>query len=97
MTVTTELLNAAKKAKRITTDAYDMEVARLLNTAILDLGVAGVEVPESSDYLVTNAIITYFLMMFGEPDNYDRLKRSYDEQKSQLASCTGYTNWLVAT
>ena len=97
MTVTTDLINAAKMAKRITTTAYDSEVTRLLNAAILDLGVAGVEVPESSDYLVTNAIITYFLMNFGEPDNYGRLKRSYDEQKSQLASCTGYTNWLVTT
>ena len=97
MTVTDDLINAAKMAKRITTDAYDPEIARLLNTAILDLGVAGVEVPESADFLVTNAIITYFLAHFGEPDNYGRLKRSYDEQKSQLSTCTGYTDWLVAT
>ena len=24
------------------------------------------------------------------PDDYDRLKRSYDEQKAQLITCTGY-------
>ena len=92
---TTEMITAAKLAKRMTTNAYDTEVSRLLDAAALDLGVAGVEIPESMDVLVENAMITYFLMNFGEPDNYDKLKKSYDEQKAQLATCTGYTDWLV--
>ena len=92
----TTLITAAKMAKRITTDAYDSEVGRLLDAAMLDLGVAGVVVPATLDALVENAAITYFLMNFGEPDNYDRLKASYDEQKAQLATCTGYTDWLVS-
>ena len=92
---TTEMITAAKLAKRMTTNAYDTEVSRLLDAAALDLGVAGVEIPETMDVLVENAMITYFLMKFGEPDNYDKLKKSYDEQKAQLATCTGYTDWLV--
>lgn len=95
--VTEELKNAAKIAKRITTDAYDSQVVFLLNAALLDLGVAGVEIPEEMDALVKQAAITYFLMHFGGPDNYDRLRRSYFEQKAQLATCTGYTDWLVTT
>lgn len=95
--VTEELKNAAKIAKRITTDAYDSQVVFLLNAALLDLGVAGVEIPEEMDALVKQAAITYFLMHFGEPDNYDRLRRSYFEQKAQLATCTGYTDWLVTS
>lgn len=91
---TTEMITAAKLAKRMTTNAYDTEVSRLLDAAALDLGVAGVEIPETMDVLVENAMITYFLMNFGEPDNYDKLKKSYDEQKAQLATCTGYTDWL---
>ena len=91
---TTEMIAAAKTAKRIlTTNAYDTEVSRLLDAAALDLGVARVEIPETMDALVENAMITYFLMNFGEPDNYDKLKKSYDEQKAQLSTCTGYTNW----
>lgn len=91
---TSEMIAAAKTAKRIlTTNAYDTEVSRLLDAAALDLGVAGVEIPETMDALVENAMITYFLMNFGEPDNYDKLKKSYDEQKAQLSTCTGYTNW----
>ena len=94
---TTEMITAAKLAKRMTTNAYDTEVSRLLDAAALDLGVAGVEIPETMDVLVENAMITYFLMNFGEPDNYDKLKKSYDEQKAQLATCTGYTDWLVVS
>lgn len=88
-----ELLSKAKLAARITTTAFDSEITDLLDAALLDMGVAGVEVPESADALVTQAAITYVIMNFGQPDDYDRLKRSYDEQKAQLATCTGYTEW----
>lgn len=91
------LIEKAKMAKRITTDKFDDEVDRLLDAAMLDLGVAGVVLPDSVDALVEQAAITYFCMNFGEPANYDRLKRSYDEQKAQLSTCTGYTTWAEAT
>lgn len=94
MAVDTTQIEAAKKAKRMTTNAFDDEVQRLLETAELDLGIAGVEIPETASNIVLQAKITFFLMHFGEPDNYDRLKASYDEQKAQLATCTGFTDWL---
>ena len=87
------LIASAKLAARITTTAFDDQVGMLLDAAMLDMGVAGVVVPTSLDALVKQAAITYFLMHFGQPDDYDRLKRSYDEQKAQLATCTGYTEW----
>lgn len=93
MVADTNLINAAKLAARITTDDYNSEVERLLNAAFLDMGVAGVELPSAIDPLVETAAITYFLLHFGEPDNYDRLERSYNEQKAQLATHTGYTVW----
>lgn len=94
-TVTAELISSAKLAKRLTTTAYDAEVERLLTAAFADMGVAGVVLPDTLDEIVNQAAITYFLMNFGEPDNtnYDKLKRSYDEQKAQLVTCTGYTDW----
>ena len=91
------LIYSAKMAARITTDFYDVEVERLLNAAMLDLGVAGVVIPSELDDLVSQAAITYFLLNFGQPDNYDRLKASYDEQKAQLSTKTGYTRWTEAT
>lgn len=90
---TTSLIEKAKLAARITTEAFDEQISDLLDTAMLDMGVAGVEVPESADLLISQAAITYFLMHFGQPDEYDRLKKSYDEQKAQLATCTGYTDF----
>ena len=92
----TTLVNAAKLAARITTTAFDSQVSMLLDAAMLDMGVAGVEVPETMDAIVQQAAITYFLMHFGEPDQYDRLKKSYDEQKAQMSMATGYTSWTAA-
>ena len=69
------------------------ELTDLIEAAQLDLGIAGVIVPEDLDKLVLKAIITYCKMSSGLPEDYDRLKRSYDEQKAQLSTATGYTNW----
>lgn len=91
--VDADLVARAKLARRITTDAFDSQIEDLLNAAYLDLGVAGVIVPTEKDALVDQAAITYFLMHFGEPDEYERLKRSYDEQKAQLSTCAGYTDY----
>lgn len=93
MKATTKLIAQAKKARRISTDAFDDEVERLLNAGLQDLGVAGVTVPEELDDLVSQAAITYFMAKFGEPEDYDRLKASYDEQKAQMSMRSGYTDW----
>lgn len=87
------MLDKVKLALRIKTTVYDEELKVLIDSAKLDLGIAGVTIPTEIDAIVTQAIITYCKMNFGLPEDYDRLKRSYDEQKAQLATCTGYTNW----
>lgn len=87
------MLEKVKTALRIKTNVYDGELTDLIASAQLDLGVAGVIVPDNIDALVTRAIITYCKMHFGLPEDADRLKRSYDEQKAQLVTCTGYTEW----
>ena len=85
------MLNKVKLALRITTDAFDSEITDLIAAACADLGVVGVNVESTTtDALLTRAIITYCRLHFGSPDDYDRLKRSYDEQKAQLITCTGY-------
>jgi hypothetical protein len=93
MTITETIIAEAKLAAKITTTAYDSQVRRLLETALLDLGVAGVVVPEEESGLITQAAITYFLLNFGSPADYDKLLASYKEQKAQLRTCTGFTNW----
>ena len=88
------MLSKVKLALRIVTNTFDSELSDLISAALLDLGVAGVTETSESDALIVRAVITYCKMNFGQPDEYDRLKRSYDEQKAQLATCTGYTDWL---
>lgn len=87
------MLEKVKMALRISTDAFDSEMNDLIESAKLDLGIAGVVLPPTIDALVTKAVITYCKMSFGIPEDYDRLKASYDEQKAQLATATGYTEW----
>ena len=86
-------LDKVKMGLRISTTAYDEELSDLITAAKLDMGIAGVVVPSALDEIVTRAIITYCKMSFGLPEDYDRLKMSYDEQKAQLVTATGYTNW----
>lgn len=87
------ILEKVKMGLRITTDAYDDELSDLIESAKLDLGIAGVVLPEEINALVTRAIITYCKANFGIPEDQDRIKASYDEQKAQLSNATGYTNW----
>ena len=91
------VINSIKLALRITTDAFNAELTDLLNAALLDLGIAGVTNDDINDPLILRAVITYCKLHFGQTDDYDRLKRSYDEQKAQLSTATGYTTWTEAT
>ena len=91
------MLNKVKLALRITTNAYDTELTDLIAAAQADLGIAGVVLPTTIDQICTRAIITYCKCNFGQPDDYDRLKASYDEQKAQLSMSTGYTAWIDQT
>jgi hypothetical protein len=87
------MIDKVKIACRVKTNAYDSQLTDLIESAKLDLGIAGVIVPAPLDALVERAICTYCEMSFGIPEDYELLKRSYDEQKSQLSNASGYTNW----
>lgn len=88
------MLESVKLALRITTNAFDDEIQDLINAALADLGIAGITNQDQTDALIKRAVITYCRVNFGEPDDYDRMKASYDEQKAQLKTATGYTDWL---
>lgn len=91
------ILDDVKLALRITTTAFDSELTNLINAARIDLGIAGVTLPSTLDAICNLAIVTYCKCNFGQPDDYDRLKASYDEQKAQLSMATGYTTWTDQT
>ena len=87
------MLDKVRLALRITSTAYDEDLQGLIQAGLADLGLAGVLSSQVTDPLIQRAVITYCRCHFGSPADYDRLKASYDEQKAQLMTATGYTNW----
>ena len=88
------MLARVKLALRITTTAFDDEITGLIGAALADLGLVGIDASvlgsSTTDELVITAVTTYVKLHFGEPSDPDRLKASYDEQKAQLITATGY-------
>ncbi len=89
------LIDDVKVACRVTSNTFDSELNMLINSAKTDLGIAGVELPSELDSICNVAIITYCKIHFGNPDNYEQLKASYDEQKAQLSMSSDYTAYEV--
>lgn len=92
------LLNLVKQALRTTTNASDDELQNLIQAALIDLQFGGAmaeALQEGQNPLINNAVILYCKMNFGtvEPNDYDRIKRAYDEIKAQIGMATGFTNW----
>ena len=92
------LIDDVKVVCRVTSTAYDTELNGLIAAACADLGITDIrgtliETPENP--LILRAILTYCKMNFGylEQGQYERLKRSYDEQKSQMLMSSDYTEW----
>jgi len=89
------LLEKTKLALRVTVNNYNSDLNDLIDAAKLDLGIAGVELPTTLDAICERAVITYCKLHFSSltDGEFARLKASYDEQKAQLGTATGYTNW----
>lgn len=97
-TLKTSLIYDAKLRLRLHTDAFDDEIGDLIDSAALDL-IKRNAIQESQlsgttiDPLIKRAIMTYVRAYFGEPEDPERLKADYDEQKATLMTTTGYTDW----
>lgn len=88
-----ELIQLAKLALRVSSTAYDTQISWLIDAAALDLQIAGVNMPTDQDALIITAIVTYVQLHFGQPEDYDKLKAAYDEQKAQLKTASPYAEW----
>ena len=92
------ILDDVKQACGVIDSEYDSYLNDLIGASIIDLGIAGVngEYVVETNTIVKQAIKTYCKMnfsIFGLPENYEDLKKSYDEQKAQLSMASGYTTW----
>ena len=93
------LLDKVKAACRVASNAYDEELTDLIESGLADMGITDIKsevlTDTDTDPLIRKAVITYCRMNFGYQDElaYERLKASYDEQKSQLLMSGRYTDW----
>ena len=93
---TLTLLQKCKNMLGVTDTEYEDEIQDLIDAAKADLGIAGVtKANVESDALVRRAIMTYVNMNWNiSAGEYQNVLQSYETQKKQLMSATGYTDWL---
>ena len=79
-----EIIKLVKLRKMWTTSAFDELIKSKAQAAISDMTSIGI--PELSDPLYQEAVVTYCVMNLGviNPQEYDRLKRAYDEMRGQM-------------
>lgn len=96
--VKTSLIEDAKLRLRLHINSFDDEIGDLIEAAAADLlhrnaiqesQLAAVPV----DPLIKRAILTYVRAFFGTPEDPERLKADYDEQKATLMMTSGFTDW----
>lgn len=85
------IVEKVKLALRIRSNAYDIDIYDLIESAKLDLSISGVKKIDEEDPLIQQAIKTYCKANFGL-DNKDseKYQKSYDMQKQHLSLCGDY-------
>lgn len=85
------MLIRIKQTLRITHDALDMEIQDLIDAAMMDLSISGVQVISDMDPLILRAITLYCKAHFGlSNDDSEKYLRGYTSLKNQLALCGVY-------
>lgn len=79
-----EIIKLVKLQKMWTTSTFDELIMSKAQAAMSDM--ASIGIPDLSDPLYREAVVTYCVMNLGviNPQEYDRLKRAYDEMRSQM-------------
>lgn len=88
------MLQTVKLALRITTDAFDSELNRLIAECIEEMTGLGITIETeegapTSDQ-VKGAIVAYCKWQFGSNDEKDAWRGIFDRKLAQLQSMTGY-------
>lgn len=79
-----EIIKLVKLQKMWTTSTFDELIVSKAQAAMSDM--ASVGIPELGAPLYREAVVTYCVMNLGviNPQEYDRLKRAYDEMRGQM-------------
>lgn len=85
------MLKRVKQSVRIKSNAFDDELSEMIESAKLDLSIAGVQLLNEDDALIQRAIIIYCKANFGL-DNKDseKYQKAFDNLKERLSLCGDY-------
>lgn len=90
------MLESAKLALRIKTDAFDDEILALIEAAkaeMRDMGISDAVTGTPEDYPFAQlAILTFVKLHFGEPDNPELLQKRYDQMIHQMQMSSEYSD-----
>lgn len=85
------MLEKVKNSLRISGNAFDVEIADLIEAAKLDLKISGVVKISDTDALIQRAIIVYCKANFGyDNTEAERFQNSYDMLKQHLSLAGDY-------
>ena len=91
------MLDKVKLALRLSGTALDGEVSDLINAAIADLRLVGINIPAEvgsstlGDPLLDRAVVLYAKAEFGFNDDAERYRNAYDYLKCALSLTADYT------
>ena len=80
------MLELAKLALRIVTDAFDDEINLLINDCYFEMESLGIRIGDvgKEDPQIQSAVIAYCKWKFGDAENKDAFERIYHEKLGQL-------------
>ena len=82
-----DIIKAVKLSLRLSTVAFDEEIAMLIDSCTLDLQGAGVSISSTNSALITQAIVFYCKGNFGDGD--DRFIQQYEKLRDAIANRKG--------
>ena len=93
----TAAIEKVKTSIRTTTEDANLteEIGRLIDAAIADMNIAGITGSKAviTDALYLTAVTLFVKKYFGAPEEFDRIRITYDEMKLQLRMNSEYTTW----
>ena len=85
------MLDIVKKSLKISTDVFDSDLKRLIESCKIDLSISGVKKIDLEDQLIQQAIILYCKANFGNRDiETERINVAYESLKISLSLCGDY-------
>ena len=90
------MLDKVKTALRVSSNTFDSEIQDLINAALADLRITGVNIPNQGgssvldDPLLIRAVIYYCKANYGYNEDSEKFQRTYEQLRDKLSLAGEY-------